>query len=228
MVIELCRGGELFERLDKSGPLSEAVAARIIRQVLLAVAHIHQKGFVHTDLKLENILFASDDDDSDIKLIDLGFCQRCGPDEVLHRKMGSAGYMAPEVIKQSYANKCDLFSVGVIAYVLLSDRAPFGMGDVLKCEAKALAGSYKFGDRFKGVSSLAKEFVAALLVVDPEQRLSAAEALQHPWLASPSQEPQDNFIALGKQHASFIDLERASSEPSTRVPSVTGDSTRSP
>jgi calcium-dependent protein kinase len=216
MVMERC-GDDLFDRLDKKGRFSEPEARRNLRQVLLAVAYIHEQGFVHTDLKLENILFSSDADDADIRLIDLGFCQSCSVDEVLTNKLGSPGYMAPEVIQGRYTNKCDLFSLGVVAYLLLSDSAPFGLGDPQKCEPKVLKGTYEFGRRFNGVSSLAKDFIAGLLVVDPTQRMSAHQALQHPWLQSLGH----GYDRMSKQQVSYIDLDRVSSEASTRVPSIT-------
>merc|ERR1712151_1330969 len=127
-------------------------------------------------------------------------------------KVGTPGYMAPEVIRGRYTNKCDLFSVGVIAYILLSNRAPFGQ-DPVTSEANILAGAYTFGRRFDGVSDLAKDFVAGLLATNPTKRMSALEALAHPWLKS--QECGDTDKPC--KNISDIDL---TSEVSTRVPSL--------
>lgn len=239
MMVELCSGGELFDHLDKNGAFPEANAARILRQVLLAVSYMHSQGFVHTDLKLENILYASEGEDSDVKLIDLGLCQRWSGSQFLCKKVGSPGYMAPEVIRGSYTNKCDLFSIGVIAFTLLSDRTPFGMGeDADRVEERTVRGQYKFGPAFKGVSDLAKNFIERLLTVDPRTRMSADEALQHPWLesyafqASVQKEfgcatSDTNFIELPSELPDLLPrLHKASlcvdtnSEPSTREPST--------
>jgi serine/threonine protein kinase len=180
MVLELCNGGELFDGLAKNGRYSEAEAARVLRQVLLAVAYMHDQGFVHADLKLENILYESHAVDADIKLIDFGVCQRCSGKQALFNKVGTVGYMAPEIIKGRYTNKCDLFSIGVIAYMLLSNESPFGMRNEQKYESRVLKESFKFGKNFDDVSSVAKEFVAGLLAPMSE-RMSALQALQHPW-----------------------------------------------
>jgi serine/threonine protein kinase len=184
LVMELCHGGELFDRLRDVGRFPEALAARCIRQILEAVAHIHSKGFVHTDIKLENVLFTSKSEKASVKLIDFGFCQPCQGEKVLRLKQGTLGYMAPEVLRGRYSSKCDLFSLGVVVFSLLSGKSPFGMSRRETTEKRILDGEYSFQKGWDGVSELAKDFVNRLLATDPNQRISAADALQHPWLFS--------------------------------------------
>jgi calcium-dependent protein kinase len=215
MVMELCRGGEVFERLAKNGKFKEEDAARILRQVLVAIAYIHDQGYVHTDLKLENILFVTKAEDADIKLVDFGFCQPCTGTEKLSARRGTLGYMAPEVLQSSYTNKCDLFSLGVVTYALLSGKSAFGMSDQAKTHRRTLKGDYSFGKAFAGVSSLAKDFVSKLLVADPDKRMSAAEALEHPWLDS------HGCARISCRYPSGV------SEASTTVPSCPGDDSQS-
>jgi serine/threonine protein kinase len=184
LIMELCHGGELFDRLRDLGRFPEAKAARCIRQLLEAIAYIHSKGFVHTDIKPENVLFASKDEMANVKLIDFGFCQPCIGERVLRSKQGSLGYMAPEVLTGHYSSKCDLFSLGVVTFELLSGRSPFGTRRRETTELRILNGKYSFKGGWAGVSELAKDFVTGLLATDPKQRMSAAQALQHPWLFS--------------------------------------------
>jgi serine/threonine protein kinase len=216
LVMELCHGGELYDRLNDSGRFPEAVAARCIRQVLEAVAHIHSKGFVHTDIKLENIMFASRGDTATVKLIDFGFCQPCIGEKQLCTKQGTLGYMAPEVLRGHYSSKCDLFSIGVVAFAMLSGRSPFGMTNPETTEQRISDGSYSFKKGWDGVSELAKDFIKKLLAHDPKQRLSAPDALQHPWFSSlPRERVWSN--APGVDCTSMKMSDSRSSEASTRA-----------
>jgi calcium-dependent protein kinase len=216
LVMELCSGGELFDRLKDLGRFSEEEAARCIRQILEAVAHIHRKGFVHTDIKLENVLFASRDDKACVKLIDFGFCQPCIGEKALRSRQGTLGYMAPEVLRGYYNNKCDLFSLGVVAFSLLSGKSPVGMSNRDITNQRTLDGNYSFKKGWDGVSELAKDFVSRLLATEPEERMSAEEALQHPWLFSlPRERVWSNVPPLVEHCSSMSD--GVSSEASTRA-----------
>jgi calcium-dependent protein kinase len=124
VVLEYCEGGELFHAIKKKKRYSEREAKGILRQLLSAVAYMHGLGIVHRDLKPENIVIESSQE-ARIKIIDFGSAVKAGPEEVLRKRVGSPYYMAPEVLMEEYTMKCDVWSCGVILFVLLSGRPPF-------------------------------------------------------------------------------------------------------
>jgi calcium-dependent protein kinase len=128
LVQELCMGGELFDRLDEQPNFhyTEAECAKLIKQMLCAVRYLHSHGIIHRDLKLENFLFSSKANDSELKMIDFGLSKhfKCG--EVQNEAVGTPYTCAPEVLRGSYDEKCDIWAIGVIAFLLLSGDAPFG------------------------------------------------------------------------------------------------------
>jgi len=125
LVLEHCAGGELFSRLMRHHKFQEKHVAHIVYQVISAVCHLHQNGIVHRDLKPENIMFSSEEEDNwDVKLIDLGFSIR-SESRTLSTIVGSPHYVAPEVFSGNYGPQCDIWSVGVLTYVLLCGQAPF-------------------------------------------------------------------------------------------------------
>lgn len=128
LVTELCTGGELFDEITKRSHFSEADAALITKQVLSAVAYCHSKNICHRDLKPENILLDSKaaDSSNSIKVIDFGASQKFDPSKKMNQIYGTAYYIAPEILKSDYNEKCDVWSVGVILFILLSGRPPFG------------------------------------------------------------------------------------------------------
>ena len=121
---ELVQGGELFDKIADLKKFDENMAAEIIQQVLDAVAYCHSKHIVHRDLKPENLLMEEDDSNS-IKVIDFGTSQFFDPDEHMDKTYGTAYYIAPEILEKDYNEKCDVWSVGVIMYILLTGRPPF-------------------------------------------------------------------------------------------------------
>jgi len=184
LVMEYLDGGELFDRLHSRGRFSEQDAARALRQVLLAVRHLHRRGIVHRDLKLENFLY--DCGSGDLKLIDFGFARPWSGEEPMRGQCGTLCYMAPEVLdsEDGYDFKCDLWSAGVIAFALLAGELPF-KGVSEKQVAKLIRNaSYSFaGERWAGISQAGRDFVQSLLQLDAAARPSAADALRHPWFA---------------------------------------------
>lgn len=128
IVMEFCRGGELFDRIVKAQRFTEKHAADIMRQMLSAVKHLHEHGIVHRDLKPENYLMENKDDNSEVKLIDFGLSKRWmdgdGADK-MHTVVGTPYYVAPEVLRGSYDKKCDIWSLGVILFVFLCGYPPF-------------------------------------------------------------------------------------------------------
>lgn len=200
IVTEICEGGELFEEIvelsetaaEGRGPFGEGNAALLVRQVLSCISYCHNKGVVHRDLKPENILLEAGKSAKldKIKIIDFGCAAQWKKGDAKLTKMeGTPYYIAPEVIDQSYTNKCDMWSIGIITYITLSGVPPFGGddGDEPPTDdqiyAQIKTGKYQFGEQFDYVSEDAKDFIKKLLVLNPDERPSAHEALQHPWIA---------------------------------------------
>eukprot|EP00928_Gymnodinium_smaydae_P067575 TRINITY_DN50574_c0_g1_i1.p1 TRINITY_DN50574_c0_g1~~TRINITY_DN50574_c0_g1_i1.p1 ORF type:complete len:599 (-),score=134.19 TRINITY_DN50574_c0_g1_i1:28-1596(-) len=183
LVMEHMQGGELYDRLAEKRQYTEAAAASTTHQMLLAVAYLHAHHIVHRDLKLENFLYERENTDH-IKLIDFGFAKFWDRGNLMSQACGSIHYVAPEVLAHAYNEKADMWSIGVIVYMLLTGSPPFhGSSDneVLK---KIQRGKLHQSSRFKKLSESARELVQAMLNIDPVRRLSAAEALRHRWLSS--------------------------------------------
>eukprot|EP01057_Protomagalhaensia_wolfi_P005603 Protomagalhaensia_wolfi_Nauph_80__5602@NODE_635_length_2175_cov_19_288390_g474_i0_p1_GENE_NODE_635_length_2175_cov_19_288390_g474_i0NODE_635_length_2175_cov_19_288390_g474_i0_p1_ORF_typecomplete_len434_score69_11Pkinase/PF00069_25/2_6e65Pkinase_Tyr/PF07714_17/5_4e36EFhand_7/PF13499_6/5_5e12EFhand_7/PF13499_6/1e16EFhand_8/PF13833_6/4_2e06EFhand_8/PF13833_6/1_1e05EFhand_8/PF13833_6/8_7e09EFhand_1/PF00036_32/2_9e03EFhand_1/PF00036_32/6_2e05EFhand_1/PF00036_32/9_4e09EFhand_1/PF00036_32/0_037EFhand_1 len=183
LIMELCTGGELFDRIIKSGHLSERYAATIMRQVFSAIAYCHSLNIMHRDLKPENLLFADPSPISPLKVIDWGFAAQCAKNHRFSSVVGTPYYVAPEVLYGNYNKLCDLWSAGVILYILLSGYPPFHGKDNREILEKVKTGNYNFDTRaWRRVSDYAKDLVRRLLTYDPRRRLTAQEALQHPWI----------------------------------------------
>ncbi|KAI0752543.1 Pkinase-domain-containing protein [Daedaleopsis nitida] len=189
LCFDLCTGGELFDRICAKGNYYEADAAALVRTIMGAVKYIHECGIVHRDLKPENLLFRTKDEDADIMIADFGL-SRVMDDEKFHlltEICGTPGYMAPEIFKKTgHGKPVDVWAMGVITYFLLCGYTPFDR-DTQQQEMEAIiAGDYKFEplEYWDGVSDTARNFVRDCLTIDPTSRPTAAQALQHPWLAS--------------------------------------------
>ncbi|CAD5182490.1 unnamed protein product [Musa acuminata subsp. malaccensis] len=184
IVMELCKGGELLERiLSRGGKYSEEDAKAVIVQILSVVAFCHLQGVVHRDLKPENFLFATKDEKSTIKAIDFGLSDLVKPDERLNDIVGSAYYVAPEVLHRSYGTEADMWSIGVIAYILLCGSRPFWARTESGIFRAVLKAEPTFDEApWPSLSSQAKDFVKKLLNKDYRKRMTAAQALCHPWL----------------------------------------------
>ena len=190
LVQELCLGGELFDRLDEQPDYhyTEAECARLVKQMLCAVRYLHSKGIIHRDLKLENFLFSSTAPDSELKMIDFGLSKHFRYGEVQHEAVGTPYTVAPEVIRGNYDEKCDIWAVGVIAFLLLSGDPPFGgcggPEPLLTVRSNILRGSFYFEpeDIWCLVSQKAKDFIRYLLVLDPKSRPTARDAQKHTWI----------------------------------------------
>mmetsp|Transcript_26953 Transcript_26953/g.74094 ORF Transcript_26953/g.74094 Transcript_26953/m.74094 type:complete len:894 (+) Transcript_26953:388-3069(+) len=181
IVMEHCSGGDLYSR----DPYTEEEAARHISSILSAVGYLHANNVAHRDLKYENILFVNDSPKSEIKLIDFGLSKiyGTGKTQTLTEGVGTIYTMAPEVLKGSYTKQADVWSVGVIAYMLLSSQMPFYGRKRQHIVEQILAGKYDFrGRRWRRVSTPAKDFVRDLLVLDPDERLDAERASSCVWL----------------------------------------------
>ncbi len=184
----MCYGGELFDKISEEQCFSERDAAHILRQVLSAINYCHTRKIVHRDLKPENLLLDKDTENPKIKIIDFGTSQMFDPDKKMSQKFGTPYYIAPEVLKKSYNEKCDLWSCGVILYILLCGYPPFnGANDKQIIEA-VLKGKFTLDEpEWDDVSDDAKDIVKKLLTLDPEKRVSANDALQHRWIKTMAQ-----------------------------------------
>ncbi|KAL7484310.1 hypothetical protein ACHAW6_009957 [Cyclotella cf. meneghiniana] len=190
LITELCTGGELFDRIiaktqSDEGHFSEADAAKIVRCILDAIRYCHDvKGIVHRDLKPENFLFSTPDEDAVIKIIDFGLSRhddmKMG---VMNTKVGTPYYVAPEVLNREYTKSCDIWSIGVITYILLCGYPPFYGDTDNQIFDSVRTGRFDFpSPDWDGISDSAKDFICNLLKRDPSKRSTAAQALNHPWI----------------------------------------------
>ena len=181
LIMELCSGGELLDRLHKQERhcFPEKKTIEFVRSIVETIRYCHDHGIVHRDLKLENFLF---DGDAKLKLIDFGLSCYYDDNIKMKRPVGTPYYVAPEVLKGSYSKECDLWSIGVITYMLLSGRPPFYGTDDQETLEKVSLGKYDFPSPcFDNVSNVARDFISKLLVEDTK-RMTAEIALKHPWL----------------------------------------------
>uniref|UniRef100_A0A9I9CS58 non-specific serine/threonine protein kinase n=1 Tax=Cucumis melo TaxID=3656 RepID=A0A9I9CS58_CUCME len=176
IVMELCEGGELLDRiLSRGGKYTEDDAKSVLIQILNVAAFCHLQGVVHRDLKPE-------DESSQLKAIDFGLSDFVKPDERLNDIVGSAYYVAPEVLRRSYGTEADVWSIGVIAYILLCGSRPFWARTESGIFKAVLKADPNFDDPpWPSLSSESRDLVKGLLNKDPEKRLTAAQALSHPW-----------------------------------------------
>ncbi|XP_057450023.1 calcium-dependent protein kinase 1-like [Lotus japonicus] len=183
LIMELCAGGELFDRIISKGHYSERAAANLCRQIVTVVHNCHTMGVMHRDLKPENFLFLSKDENSPLKATDFGLSVFFKPGDVFKDLVGSAYYVAPEVLRRSYGPEADIWSAGVILYILISGVPPFWAENEQGIFDAILRGHIDFvSDPWPSVSSNAKDLVKKMLRADPKERISAVEALSHPWM----------------------------------------------
>ncbi|KAD5318331.1 hypothetical protein E3N88_18277 [Mikania micrantha] len=184
IVMELCEGGELLDIiLTRGGKFTEDESKNVTVQILNVVAFFHLQGVVHRDLKPENFLLKTKADNSQLKAIDFGLSDFVKPDEKLNDIVGSAYYVAPEVLLRSYDTQADVWSVGVISYILLCGCRPFWArteSGIFRAVLKTVPSFIE--PAWPSLSPLAKDFVNGLLNKDPRKRLTAAQALCHPWI----------------------------------------------
>jgi calcium-dependent protein kinase len=184
MVMECLEGGELFSRLTAKKQFPEDEAKDVLRQMLLALNYIHSHGIVHRDIKLENFVYDKKDS-SHLKLIDFGFSKMWDPSDQqrMQTKLGTMSYAAPEVLGGSYTSQCDLWSLGVISFILLGGYMPFPSGEAQI--SNILRGNFWMRpERWNTISCQGKDFIYKLLEVDPSKRLTATTALEDPWIVA--------------------------------------------
>ncbi|KAK8494848.1 hypothetical protein V6N13_062481 [Hibiscus sabdariffa] len=197
IIMELCAGGELFDRIIAEGHYSERAAAAICRQVLNVVHIFHFMGVMHRDLKPENFLLSSTDERAMLKATDFGLSVFIEEGKKYRDIVGSAYYIAPEVLHRSYGKEIDIWSAGVILYILLSGVPPFWAETDKGIFEAILEGELDFeSDPWPSISESAKDLVRKMLTMDPKKRLTAAQALEHPWLreGEASDKPIDSAV----------------------------------
>lgn len=182
IVTEYLAGGELFDRIEKEESFSERDAALYMKQILKAVAYLHSNKIVHRDIKPENIVFENEKDDSHLKLIDFGTSREVLLNKKMNTRMGTAYYIAPEVLKKCYDVKCDIWSCGVILYTFLCGYPPFNGSSEMKIIGRIVKGEFKFPKEEWGtISTNAKNIIKQMLTYSPAKRPSAEELLKDPW-----------------------------------------------
>lgn len=187
LVFDLVTGGELFEDIVAREYYSEADASHCIQQILESVHHCHHNNVVHRDLKPENLLLASKEKGAAVKLADFGLAIEVDGDKHgWYGFAGTPGYLSPEVLKKEpYGRPVDLWACGVILYILLVGYPPFWDEDQHKLYAQIKAGAYDYpSPEWDTVTDEAKELINTLLSVDQSKRITAAEALKHPWIVN--------------------------------------------
>ncbi|KAL4488264.1 hypothetical protein ABPG73_001675 [Tetrahymena malaccensis] len=197
IVTELCQGGELFDKIIDEKQFTENKAAETMKQILGAVNYCHSKNICHRDLKPENILYESNKPGALIKLVDFGTSIAYNPQEKMKQQFGTPYYIAPEVLERKYDNKCDIWSCGVILYILLCGYPPFNGSSDQMITDKVKLGKFGFDtDEWNYVSKEAKEFICKMLEKDPKKRISAYDALNDPWIQKYSEKTNCDMPTL--------------------------------
>ena len=194
IITELLNGGELYDSIVKVQKFNERKAAFIMKQILSALNYLHSKGVVHRDIKPENILvekvettsnFEDDFESLSIKLIDFGASIFFKENQKLTVKIGSPYYIAPEVLNRSYDEKCDIWSSGVVLYVMLTGNFPFIGNTTQKLFENIKSGRYrKSGKEYEAISNEGKELISQMLTLNPQKRIAARECLNSPFFSN--------------------------------------------
>ncbi|XP_071730906.1 calcium-dependent protein kinase 17 isoform X3 [Rutidosis leptorrhynchoides] len=198
LVMELCAGGELFDRIIAKGYYTERGAASLLRTIVQIVHTCHSMGVIHRDLKPENFLLLNTDEDAPLKATDFGLSVFYKQGEVFSDIVGSAYYIAPEVLKRKYGPEVDIWSIGVMLYILLCGVPPFWAESEHGIFNAILRGYVDFtSDPWPTISPQAKDLVRKMLNSDPKQRMTAHQVLAHPWIKEDGEAPDtplDNAV----------------------------------
>jgi len=185
LIMELVTGGELFDKIVEKGSYTENEASQLVRKIVSAVDYLHNLGIVHRDLKPENLLLKRADNDLEIAIADFGLSKIVGQQMMMQTACGTPSYVAPEVLNASgYGKEVDMWSIGVITYILLCGFPPFYGDTVPEIFEQIMEANFDYPEEYWGaVTKEAKDFINKLLVVDSDKRLTAGDSLRHPWLA---------------------------------------------
>jgi len=201
LVMELVTGGELFDKIVEKGQYTENEASIIVKKMLSAVEYLHGQGIAHRDLKPENLLLKSTSD-TEVMISDFGLSKIVSQQSIMDTACGTPYYVAPEVLLSTgYDKEVDLWSVGVITYLLLCGFPPFYGESLPEVFEQIMKADYDFPDPYwTDISSEAKDLIKKLLVVDAKKRLSATDALKHPWVMKGGSSKSLNVKDLLKEH----------------------------
>lgn len=215
IVTELVTGGELFDKIVEKGNYSEHDAAILVRKMLSAIDYLHHLGIVHRDLKPENLLLKDHSDISEVKLADFGLSKIVGQAgmTLMQTACGTPGYVAPEVLKAcGYGPEVDLWSIGVITYILLCGFPPFYHEELPLLFDQIMEAQYEFPEEYwDPISQDAKDFIKKLLVVEPEQRMNTTQALDHPWLVN-AEKQNKPLSKMGSKLGQYVQTKKANSK----------------
>ena len=192
IVTDLCTGKELLENIIREGHLSEQKVCKIIFKVLSAISYCHSMNISHRDLKPENIIFDTKNIDSEIKIIDFGLSTKYNDGVKMHSVLGTPYYIAPEVLKGDFDEKCDVWSIGSITYLMLTGQTPFNGDSIKEIFQSIISKKLNFSLLEKEFSEEAIDFLKSCLTRDPTLRSSAQNALKHNWFKSINQEIHAN------------------------------------
>lgn len=200
IVMELCSGGDLLEKLSSEGFIDEGQVRIIMRKLMLAVHHLHRVTICHRDLKPDNFLFASKAAGAEIKIIDFGMSIKQPDLQQMSSFVGTPYYLAPEVIAGNYGLECDIWSLGVVMFVLLSGQQPFGGETLTEIMQRISHADYEFEpDVWGPVSIEAKDLLTKMLVVRPAKRISLPAALGHAWFSGAAAPPLSRTVLSSLQ-----------------------------
>ncbi|RCV37296.1 hypothetical protein SETIT_8G051500v2 [Setaria italica] len=208
IVMELCAGGELFDRIVAKGHYSERAAAKLIKTIVGVLEGCHSLGVMHRDLKPENFLFASTAEEAPLKATDFGLSMFYKPGDKFSDVVGSPYYVAPEVLQKCYGPEADVWSAGVILYILLCGVPPFWAETEAGIFRQILRGKLDFeSEPWPSISDSAKDLVRNMLTRDPKKRFSAHEVLCHPWIVDDAvapDKPIDSAVLSRLKHFSAM------------------------
>eukprot|EP01124_Arcella_intermedia_P015955 TRINITY_DN224_c0_g1_i3.p1 TRINITY_DN224_c0_g1~~TRINITY_DN224_c0_g1_i3.p1 ORF type:complete len:340 (+),score=91.13 TRINITY_DN224_c0_g1_i3:37-1056(+) len=211
LVMELVTGGELFDRIVEREQYSEENAKQVMKQLFSAIEYFHSLDIVHRDLKPENLLLENETDDTNIKVTDFGL-SRIYNDDMMQTACGTPGYVAPEVLEcKGYDKEVDMWSAGVILYILLCGYPPFYSENEPELFESIMTASYTFHSPYwDHISTEAKDLISHLLVVSPKERLAATEALQHSWFTIDSEDARAPLNSAMREKLKHHNSERKS------------------
>ncbi len=204
IITEYCHEGELFNEIIKVGKFDEGQAAFIINQILKAITYCHKMNIIHRDIKPENIMITNREKNGclQVKLIDFGTAKIFEKGHQENKYVGSSYYMAPEIIKRKYDEKCDLWSIGVIMYILLTGRPPFDGNDDDEILENVKKGVFdKSSYPYPLLSSQSKDLIDKLLQYEPKKRISADQAIEHPWFKTAEFKKKDKVNTIAPELA---------------------------
>ena len=201
LIMDHCAGGELFDRVVKKGSFSEAEAARYLRRMVEMVHHCHSCGVIHRDIKPENFLLSDESDAAELLGCDFGLSVYYRPGQAFSSLVGSAYYVAPEVLRKHYGPEADIWSLGVVLFILLSGLPPFWGPTEKDIFVEVLKGKLDFSRApWPKISEEAKDLVSRILTVDPAKRITTTDMLNPPWLRDQGIAPSE-FVLGGEEQA---------------------------